>query len=58
MDTSRVWSKPELIVLGRGAPEENVLSVCKTRPSFSCGSSRCAHKQGNCFVQNSRYHTS
>jgi hypothetical protein len=53
-----VWSKPELIVLGRGAPEENVLCVCKTRPSFSCGSSRCAHKQGNCFVQNSRYHTS
>ncbi len=24
------WSKPQLIVLGRGKPEENVLAGCKT----------------------------
>jgi hypothetical protein len=23
------WSQPELVVLGRGTPEENVLEVCK-----------------------------
>ena len=27
--TSRVWSRPELIVLVRGGPEEAVLSGCK-----------------------------
>jgi len=25
----RQWSKPQLIVLGRGKPEENVLAACK-----------------------------
>ena len=27
--TRRAWSKPELIVLVRGKPEEAVLSTCK-----------------------------
>jgi len=53
------WSKPELIVLGRGEPEENVLCTCKTKPSHGwCESSRCATKFGhgnNCFFrQNNR----
>ena len=56
MDTSRVWSKPELVVLGRGAPEENVLCFCKTRPT--CGRSTCAHKERKILCQNWQYHTS
>lgn len=59
MDSMREWSKPELIVLGRGAPEENVLCTCKTKPSSGwCQSSRCATKIGRgssaCFRQNNR----
>ena len=50
------YSKPKLIVLGRGAPEENVLCYCKTRPT--CGPSSCAHKKHNCFSPNWQYHTS
>jgi hypothetical protein len=29
--TRRAWSKPELIVLVRGKPEESVLAACKNR---------------------------
>lgn len=50
---AREWSKPELIVLGRGAAEESVLCGCKTKPSHGfCANSRCATKHGhgsNCF---------
>ena len=28
-DRKKQWSKPQLIVLGRGKPEENVLGPCK-----------------------------
>ena len=56
MDSPRVYTKPKLIVLGRGAPEENVLCYCKTRPT--CGGGSCAHKDGGHLVQNWRYHTS
>jgi len=56
MGTSREWTKPELTVLGRGAPEENVLCYCKTRPT--CGGSSCSHKERKCIVPNWRYHTS
>jgi hypothetical protein len=56
MESSRSWSKPELIVLGRGAPEENVLCHCKTRPS-ACGSG-CATKHHKQWIPNSAYHTS
>lgn len=57
MDSSRVWSKPELTILGRGAPEENVLCYCKTRPA-GCGVSSCARKVNRHVVQSWRYHTS
>jgi hypothetical protein len=63
MDT-RVWSKPELIVLGRGAPEENLLHACKSKPSAGfCENSRCATKLGGqansfCLVQNREWHNS
>ncbi len=52
------WTKPELIVLGRGAPEENVLCQGKTRP---CGGSSGCGKQNrhtNCFEPSFQYHTS
>jgi len=29
-DTREKWIQPQLIVLGRGTPEENVLAGCKT----------------------------
>jgi hypothetical protein len=29
-DNRKKWITPQLIVLGRGAPEENVLQSCKT----------------------------
>lgn len=29
-DNRKKWTQPQLIVLGRGTPEENVLAGCKT----------------------------
>jgi len=29
-DSRKKWMTPELIILGRGTPEENVLGGCKT----------------------------
>ena len=29
-DKKEKWTQPQLIVLGRGTPEENVLAGCKT----------------------------
>lgn len=29
-DNRKKWCKPQLIVLGRGTPEENVLANCKS----------------------------
>lgn len=29
-DNRKKWAQPQLIVLGRGTPEENVLAGCKT----------------------------
>ena len=29
MPSRKVWSRPRLVVVGRGSPEENVLAVCK-----------------------------
>lgn len=47
---SSEWSRPELIVLGRGAPEENVLCKCKRScdRDRSCGSH---NKHTNCWNQ-------
>jgi len=44
MDSSQAWSKPELIVLGRSAPEESVLCGCK---SFRGGNGHkdCTYKK-------------
>jgi hypothetical protein len=58
MDTSREWTKPELTVLGRGAPEENVLCHCKTRPSGSRSGCGKKNKHTNCFEPGFQYHTS
>jgi hypothetical protein len=33
----RNWSKPRLIVLGRGKPEENIMLKCKNgQPKLGC----------------------
>ena len=29
-ENKKKWTRPQLIVLGRGTPEENVLAGCKT----------------------------
>ncbi len=44
-ETKKVWTKPQLIVVVRGRPEEAVLLACKTNMSggpsaFPC-TSRC-----------------
>jgi hypothetical protein len=31
------WTRPQLIVLDRGRPEENVLATCKNRTSDNIG---------------------
>jgi hypothetical protein len=51
------WTTPELIVLGRGAPEENVLCYCKTRPQ-SCQANACSRKEHRLIVPTWRYHHS
>ena len=33
MKEKKPWVKPQLIILGRGTPEENVLAACKGAPS-------------------------
>jgi hypothetical protein len=34
-DNKKKWSRPQLIVLGRGTPEENVLMACKNTTQAS-----------------------
>ena len=29
-NNKKTWERPQLIILARGTPEENVLAVCKT----------------------------
>ncbi len=57
-DNRKKWIQPQLIVLGRGTPEENVLRGCKTSKltgtkatlksclkktsKFSCASGKCS----------------
>jgi hypothetical protein len=57
-DNREKWIQPQLIVLGRGTPEENVLAGCKTSKfaaknatlksclkktnTWSCASGKCA----------------
>jgi len=45
--TKKGWSKPQLIVLGRGMPEEYILAVCKTHNDPTTpGSSNSTCKPG------------
>jgi hypothetical protein len=40
----KIWTKPQLVVLARGCPEENVLAACKGG-TFATGSKT---RNGNC----------
>ena len=42
----RQWSKPQLIVLGRGTPEENVLKGCKLSLSSGAELTGCVKSNG------------
>jgi len=50
MNTREQWQKPELIILARSRPEENVLTSCKTsarvdnpaKSGQTCASSPCS----------------
>jgi hypothetical protein len=44
----RQWSKPQLIVLGRGKPEENVLGACKIIGLTGPIIDNCLGDPGNC----------
>lgn len=45
------WIPPQLIVLGRGTPEENVLAGCKTSKLTGAGSTnKGCNKYGGCAV--------
>lgn len=49
-DNRGKWIPPQLIVLGRGAPEENVLAGCKTSKLTASGATRnsCKKSTSNC----------
>lgn len=43
------WTTPQLIVLGRGTPEENVLQSCKTSTiNASGGTKKKCSRGGKC----------
>jgi hypothetical protein len=44
MTSKPSWEQPKLVVLGRGAPEENVLHVCKNLDAGGPNST------GNCHI--------
>jgi len=45
------WTKPQLIVLGRGTPEENVLAGCKHGGNSGPGSNNCKFHGMDCSNQ-------
>jgi len=51
--THQTWLKPQLLVLGRGQSEENVLTACKgnNQPSSMNLSYNGCMKQGNCRME-------
>jgi hypothetical protein len=53
MEHREHWSRPQLIVLGRGRPEESVLSGCKNFCHAGPASTRggCFAKKQQCFSQ-------
>ena len=48
-EKKKVWETPQLVVLGRGRPEESVLGICKTKltpgpasgSTGTCGTHAC-----------------
>ncbi len=46
-DQKKCWQKPVLIVIGRGAPEENVLAACKVRGANGAGGPDCEQADGS-----------
>ena len=47
----RQWSKPQLVVLGRGKPEENVLAACKHGNGPGPGNTGACNKINLCSNQ-------
>ncbi len=47
-DNRKRWIRPQLIVLGRGTPEESVLAACKTQKISGPASTKkiCKKKSG------------
>jgi hypothetical protein len=45
-DNRKKWTQPQLIVLGRGTPEENVLAGCKTSKLASATATKASCKKG------------
>ena len=51
MDEGKSWSKPQLVILDRGTPEESVLRTCKGGSSYSAEVGKhdaCRGKEGQC----------
>ncbi|MEW6333585.1 MAG: hypothetical protein AB1558_04905 [Thermodesulfobacteriota bacterium] len=59
-DQRKKWIPPQLIVLGRGTPEENVLIGCKmstltgqsTQKKGCCDAGTCNNQAKRCFQTN------
>ena len=45
------WSKPQLIVLGRGKPEETVLAACKHGGNSGPSSNNCKLQSLECQIR-------
>lgn len=49
VNNRKKWSRPQLIVLGRGTPEENVLAGCKNaKRTAATGILNSCRKGGGC----------
>ena len=51
MDEGKSWSKPQLVILDRGTPEESILKSCKggSSPTGAVGKhDTCRGKEGQC----------
>jgi len=46
-DNRKKWIQPQLIVLGRGTPEENVLAGCKTSKLAGSAATKVSCKKFN-----------
>jgi hypothetical protein len=46
-ENRKKWSQPQLIVLGRGTPEENVLGGCKTSKLAGASATKNSCKKFN-----------